>query len=58
MKIWVDDIRRWREGGFRIPALARLTNGRYGAGRWTQAETDAIHKAAAKRVKQMKGLIE
>lgn len=37
-----------REGGFRWPLLARLTNGRYGLGRWTQKEVDDLWDRANK----------
>lgn len=40
-------FRWWRPGGFRWPLLARATNGRWGLGRWTQAELDRIHAQAA-----------
>jgi hypothetical protein len=51
-------FRWWREGGFRFPPLARLTNGRYGLGRWTKAESDDIHKSARDSVNKMKDLWE
>jgi hypothetical protein len=39
-------FRWWRPGGFRWPWLARRTDGRFGLGRWTQAELDDIWRRA------------
>lgn len=38
--------RFWREGGLRVPALARATRGRIGVGHWTSAELRAVDAAA------------
>lgn len=43
------------KGGFRWPWLARVTNGRFGLGRWTQEEVDGIWeraRATAARIEQ------
>lgn len=46
-------FRWWREGGFRLPALARLTHGRLGAGRWTRNEIAAIDARATAGTKAL-----
>ena len=51
-------LRWWRPGGFRLRWLSRLTNGRLGMGRWTQAEVDAIRVRAKARVEQLRRLAE
>lgn len=43
---------RRRKGGLRCAWLARLTRGRLGLGRWTQAELDLIHVRAKARVEE------
>lgn len=49
---------RRREGGFRCAWLARLTRGRLGLGRWTQAEVDRIQDAAKAEYDEMQRYIE
>lgn len=51
-------MRYSREGGFRWNWLARLTNGRLGLGKWTQAEVDSINERAEQDYREMKDLFE
>lgn len=45
-------------GGLRWPLLARLTHGRLGLGRWTQAEVDEVWARATELYKSSQESIE
>ena len=51
-------IRLRREGGFRCRWLARLTRGRIGLGRWTQAEVDRINAAAKAQAEEFEKYVQ